>query len=75
MTHTSLLVLSREAIASGTLLHPYISSRLFFNLARDVSRRWVDFITRVQAQEDCMRLEEEELDDENDHDGPPARGP
>ena len=75
LTHTSLLVLSREAIASGTLLHPYISSRLFFNLARDVSRRWVDFITRVQAQEDCMRLEEEELDDENDHDGPPARGP
>ena len=76
LTHTSLLVLSREAIASSTLLHPYISSRLFFNLARDVSRRWVDFITRVQAREDCMRLDdEEELEDEFNHDRSSTRSP
>ncbi len=47
---TTLMVLSREAIANVTLFHPFIASRLFLNLARDVSLRWVNFITRVRSQ-------------------------
>jgi hypothetical protein len=53
-------VLTREAIASATLFHPFISSRLFYNLARDVSRRWVDFVTRVKVHEELTRGTEEE---------------
>ncbi|MEJ2576738.1 MAG: MMPL family transporter, partial [Gammaproteobacteria bacterium] len=62
LTHTTLLVLTREAIASATLFHPFISSRLFYNLARDVSRRWVDFIARVKAREDIATKATEEDD-------------
>lgn len=65
LTHTTVLVLSREAIASATLLHPFISSRLFYNLARDVSRRWVDFIARVRAREDLMTYGDDEEEDDN----------
>ncbi len=43
----SLLVLSREAIASTTLFHPMLAARLFLNLAQDVSRRWVGFIGEI----------------------------
>ncbi len=49
LTPTTLMVLSREAIANVTLFHPFIASRLFLNLARDVSCRWVAFILRVRS--------------------------
>jgi hypothetical protein len=60
LTHATLLVLTREAIASATLFHPFVSSRLFYNLARDVSRRWVDFIIRLKAKQDIEADVEEE---------------
>ncbi|MGD1983480.1 MAG: cyclic nucleotide-binding domain-containing protein, partial [Chromatiaceae bacterium] len=41
---TTLMVLNRDGIESVTFLHPFIASRLFLNLARDVSCRWVQFI-------------------------------
>ena len=49
LTHTTLMVLTREAITNVTMFHPFIASRLFLNLARDVSCRWVAFIMRVRA--------------------------
>ncbi|MGB5450635.1 MAG: cyclic nucleotide-binding domain-containing protein [Sedimenticolaceae bacterium] len=49
LSKTTLMVLSREAIANVTLFHPFIASRLFLNLARDVSCRWVAFIGRVRS--------------------------
>jgi predicted RND superfamily exporter protein len=48
LSHTTLMVLTREAIGNVTRLHPFIASRLFYNLARDVSLRWVNFMTRVR---------------------------
>ncbi|MGB5200654.1 MAG: MMPL family transporter [Sedimenticolaceae bacterium] len=47
---TTLMALTREGIANVNLFHPFIASRLFLNLARDVSCRWVDFIVRVKSQ-------------------------
>ena len=47
-TKTTLMVLTREAIDNVTFLHPFIASRLFLNLARDVSCRWTTFIVRVR---------------------------
>lgn len=52
LTPTTLLVLSRESIANVTQLHPFLASRLFLNLARDVSCRWVAFITRAHPADD-----------------------
>ncbi len=49
LTPTTLMVLTREAIANVTQFHPFIASRLFLNLARDVSCRWVAFIVRVRS--------------------------
>jgi CRP-like cAMP-binding protein len=73
LTPTTLLVLTREAINSTTYFHPFIASRLFLNLARDVSRRWVDFIARVKAQKDLATLEEdEEEEDAKTPQSPPA---
>ncbi len=72
LTRTRLLVLTREAINSATLLHPFISSRLFYNLARDVSRRWVDFIARVKAREDIQARDEEDTEDD-ERQGPASR--
>jgi hypothetical protein len=48
LTHTTLMVLTREAINTATHFHPFIASRLFLNLARDVSCRWIAFIGRVK---------------------------
>jgi predicted RND superfamily exporter protein len=45
---TTLMVLTREGIENVTFLHPFIASRLFLNLARDVSVRWATFIMRVR---------------------------
>ena len=50
---TCVLVLNREAINNVTLFHPFIGSRLFLNLATDISRRWVRLIERArEAQEE-----------------------
>ena len=49
LTHSTLMVLSREGIANVTQFHPFIASRLFLNLARDVSCRWVNFISRARS--------------------------
>lgn len=59
LTHTTLMVLTREAIANVTLFHPFIASRLFLNLARNVSGRWVAFITRVRSPRDDPDEEDE----------------
>lgn len=45
---TTLLLLTREAVNNVTFLHPFLASRLFLNLARDVSCRWAAFIMRLQ---------------------------
>ncbi len=61
LTDTTLMVLTREAIASATLFHPFIASRLFLNLARDVSCRWVAFIVRVgSAQGDIAEKDKKQ---------------
>jgi predicted RND superfamily exporter protein len=52
LTDTTLMVLSRDAIANVTLFHPFIGAKLFLNLARDVSCRWVAFIVRVRSAGD-----------------------
>lgn len=49
VSDTTLMVLGRDAIQEVTRMHPFIASKLFFNLARDVSCRWVNFITRVRS--------------------------
>jgi hypothetical protein len=59
LSDTTLMVLTREAIASVTLLHPFIASRLFLNLARDVSCRWVSFIMRVRNKNDDSMPEDD----------------
>ncbi|PUD99605.1 MAG: hypothetical protein C3L25_08695 [Candidatus Sedimenticola endophacoides] len=51
MVNTSLLVLNRDALRRTTLLHPFIAGRLFYNLATDVSRRWVVFVERLRQDE------------------------
>lgn len=52
LTHSTLMTLSREAITNVTHYHPFIASRLFLNLARDVSCRWVKFMGRVHGPEE-----------------------
>ncbi|MEZ5585683.1 MAG: MMPL family transporter [Sedimenticolaceae bacterium] len=59
LTNTMLMVLSREAIANVTFFHPFIASRLFLNLARDVSKRWVTFIGRVRTPRGDLREEDD----------------
>ena len=56
---TTLMAMTREGIANVNLLHPFIASRLFLNLARDVSCRWVDFIVRVKGQGGALQEREE----------------
>lgn len=52
LSDTTLLVLTRDAIHNVTLLHPFVGSKLFLNLARDVSCRWVAFIERIRGPQD-----------------------
>jgi len=59
LSDTTLMVLSREAIANVTKLHPFIASKLFLNLARDVSCRWVAFIVRVRSAKGDLTEEDE----------------
>ncbi|MCB1750230.1 MAG: MMPL family transporter [Gammaproteobacteria bacterium] len=63
VTPTSVLVLTRESIKSTTTLHPFIASRLFLNLAVDVSKRWVRFIARLHEEGETADPEEEETDE------------
>lgn len=60
MMPTTLMVLTREAIDNVTFLHPFIASRLFFNLARDVSCRWTTFIMRVRRVDSDLVDEKED---------------
>ena len=60
LTQTTLMVLTREAIANVTQFHPFIASRLFLNLARDVSYRWVAFIVRVRSPQSDFCGEDEQ---------------
>jgi predicted RND superfamily exporter protein len=59
LTETTLMVLSREAIANVTMFHPFVASKLFLNLARDVSCRWVAFIIRVRSSKGDLSDEED----------------
>jgi len=56
---TTLMVLTREGIENVTFLHPFIASRLFLNLARDVSIRWAGFIMRVRRADSDLTERED----------------
>ena len=60
LTETTLMVLTRESIANVTHYHPFIASKLFLNLARDVSCRWISFIVRVRSPRGDLVEEEKE---------------
>lgn len=59
LSDTTLMVLTREAIANVARFHPFIASRLFLNLARDVSCRWVRFIVRVRRAQGDLGTEDD----------------
>lgn len=44
-----LLELSRENLYNVIQHHPFIGSRIFYNLAIDVSCRWIRFISRIES--------------------------
>jgi CRP-like cAMP-binding protein len=48
---TTLLVVGRDSIYNVVHYHPFIASRIFYNLSTDVSRRWVRFISKVDSTE------------------------
>ncbi len=48
---TTLLELNRENLYNVIHYHPFVASRIFYNLAIDVSCRWIRFIGRVQSSE------------------------
>jgi CRP-like cAMP-binding protein len=48
---TTLLVLGRDSIYNVVNYHPFIASRIFYNLSTDVSRRWIRFISKVESAE------------------------
>lgn len=48
---TTLLVLGRDTIYNVVNYHPFIASRIFYNLSTDVSRRWIRFIGKVEPTE------------------------
>lgn len=58
LTDTTLMELTRESIANVTHFHPFIASKLFLNLARDVSCRWVGFIVRVRSPREKTEQQE-----------------
>ena len=60
LSDTTLMALTREAITNVNMFHPFIASRLFLNLARDVSCRWVAFIVRVKGPKNGIEQTEEE---------------
>ncbi|MCP5313056.1 MAG: MMPL family transporter [Chromatiaceae bacterium] len=59
LTPATLMELTREAISNVTYFHPFIASRLFINLASNVSCRWVSFIERVRNPQFGMAEEDE----------------
>ena len=60
---TSILVLNRDALSNSTLLHPFLASRLFLNLAVDISKRWVRLIERTQEAEESRNAKNNECED------------
>lgn len=58
LTDTTLMVLTREAVANVTMFHPFVASKLFLNLARDVSTRWVAFIMRVRSADGDLTVKQ-----------------
>ena len=46
---TTLLELDRESLYNVIHYHPFVASRLFYNLAIDVSCRWIRFIGKIQG--------------------------
>jgi hypothetical protein len=64
LANTHLLVLTREAIHSTYLLHPYLATRLFRNLSVDISRRWVRMVEQTRkTRETGAERPEEMMDD------------
>jgi CRP-like cAMP-binding protein len=59
LTDTTVMALTREAINNVTHYHPFVASKLFLNLARDVSCRWVAFIVRVRSPRSDITEEDE----------------
>jgi len=60
-----LLELSRENLYNVVQHHPFVGSRIFYNLAIDVSCRWIRFISRIEsgdksAEQPDARLEHTE---------------
>ncbi len=46
---TTLLLLGRDSLYNAVQYHPLLASRLFYNLAVDVSCRWIRFIGGIQS--------------------------
>jgi len=53
---TTLLLLGRDSLYNAVQYHPLLASRLFYNLAVDVSCRWIRFIGSIQSPVDADRL-------------------
>jgi CRP-like cAMP-binding protein len=49
---SSLLVLGRDTLYNVARYHPIVGSRIFYNLATDVSRRWIRFVARIRRPSD-----------------------
>jgi CRP-like cAMP-binding protein len=60
---TSLLVLNREGIENAVRRYPLMASKLFLNMATDISQRWVRFIKRASNNEICAPALEDKRDE------------
>ncbi len=63
LEQTTLLVLNREGIENAVRRYPLIASKLFLNMATDISHRWVRFIKRASNNEICAPAMEDSRDD------------
>lgn len=65
METTSLLVLNEDGINNAVRNYPNIAAKLFYNIATDVSQRWVRFIDRATRNEICEPTQKEDTDHAN----------
>ena len=55
LEQSSLLVLSRDGIRNSTNYHPMISSRLFFNIATHVSKRFAALLHEEKSENENVK--------------------
>ena len=48
---STLLVLGRDTLYNVAKYHPIVGSRIFYNLATDVSRRWIRFVGKIRPSD------------------------